>query len=384
MIRFSFKDFFWFCSGANRQILRQCPVLEGHKYVLTGAFVFFIGILAAFSGGYALYTDFQSPFIGLLFGLLWGVVIFNLYRLIVSRINKEASPVRQWMQAMPRFLLVLVLSVVIAKPLELRIFKPELDSILAERMEASFDLITKKINERIAGIETETESLFNIRERLYQEYRCECGGACGTGKVGRRTECERKEAQYRQANQKYQALKAENDPLIAAARLEALTLDKVKTVETLHGLVPRISAAQELPFLPSFFIALLVFMLGIAPVLFKALAQPGSYDDALRVLEETRLKINLENLLRQQQDQTDIGLSLQVHPMKPKIAREFLWLLINLVLAIPLTYLFIFYSEKYLLTAQIGLGYFCIFIGLVLLRIIILMIKNVLTMHGLA
>ena len=274
---------------------------------MTGAFVFFIGMLAAFSGGYALYVAFQSLCVALLFGLLWGAAISSLYRLIVSTIKKEASLSRQWMQAMPRFLLALVLSVVIAKPLELRIFNPEIDSILADekrneaiRIEGLYDLRIKKIDERIAGIKAETESLFNIRERLYQEYRCECDGACGTGKVARGTECERKEAKYRQADREYQALKSENDQLIAAARTDASGLDQKKKTALLQwsythsdGLVARLSAAQELPILPGFLIALFIFMLGIAPVLFKVLAQRGSYDEALRVLEETRLKINL-------------------------------------------------------------------------------------------
>lgn len=78
-------------------------------------------------------------------------------------------------------------------------------------------------------------------------------------------------------------------------------------------------------------------------------------------------------------------LALQVPHIKIIISREFLWLLINLVLAIPLTYLFIFYfldvvaegdslteSEKNWITEM----YVCIFIGMVLLRIIIKVIKK--------
>lgn len=78
-------------------------------------------------------------------------------------------------------------------------------------------------------------------------------------------------------------------------------------------------------------------------------------------------------------------LALQLPNIKKIISREFLWLLINLVLAIPLTYLFIFYflevvaegdsfteSEKNWITEI----YVCIFIGLLLLRIIIKVIKK--------
>lgn len=190
-------------------------------------------------------------------------------------------------QPLVRFLLAMVLSVVIAKPLELSIFKPEIDSILfhekrdkAILIEASFDLKTKKINERIAGFKTETESLFNIRERLFQEYRCSCEGACGTGKVARRTECERKEAEYRQADQEFQALKTENDRLIAAAHSDASTVDQQKQAALLQwsstrsdGLMARLEASGKLPILPGMSIFLLTLMLVLAPVLLKMLKQ---------------------------------------------------------------------------------------------------------------
>ena len=48
----SLKDFFWFCAGANHSLLRRCPT-ETSKFTGIGAAVFFTGLLAAFSGGYA-------------------------------------------------------------------------------------------------------------------------------------------------------------------------------------------------------------------------------------------------------------------------------------------------------------------------------------------
>jgi Domain of unknown function (DUF4407) len=52
--------FFWFCSGANTDILDDCPQSEQHKYVGIGATVFFTGLLASISGGYALFTVFNT------------------------------------------------------------------------------------------------------------------------------------------------------------------------------------------------------------------------------------------------------------------------------------------------------------------------------------
>ena len=48
------KKFFWFCSGANRQILDTCPESEQTKFVGIGATVFFTALLASMSGGYAM------------------------------------------------------------------------------------------------------------------------------------------------------------------------------------------------------------------------------------------------------------------------------------------------------------------------------------------
>ncbi len=248
--------------------------------ILSGA-VFLTGLLAALSGGYALFTAFHNWPAAVLFGLVWGALIFKLNRYIVSSLKKNTGTHNTWLQALPRFGLAFILSLVIAKPLELRIFKTEIDSILfdekrdeAIRIEASFDLKIKKINERIAGIKTETESLFNIRERLYQEYRCACDGACGTGKVGRGTECERKEAKYRQADQEFQNLKTKNDRLIAAANADALAVDQQKKTALLQwlstrrdGLVARLEASGKLSFLPGLSILLLIMMVIIAPVL---------------------------------------------------------------------------------------------------------------------
>lgn len=333
------RNFFWFCAGADPVLLAQAPVAESARYAGIGGAVFFTGLLAALSGGYALFTAFQNWPAAVLFGLIWGALIFNLDRLIVSSLKKDAGTHNAWLQALPRFLLALILSLVIAKPLELRIFKPEIDSILADekrdkaiRIEGLFDLKTKKINERIAGIKTETESLFNIRERLYQEYRCECDGTCGTGKVGRGTECERKEAKYQQADQEYQALKTENDRLIAAARSDALAVDQQKKTTLLQwsstrsdGLVARLEASGKLPFLPGLFILLLILMVEIAPVLSKLLTPAGVYEHATR-MAETRFVIRQEELLQQEQQaadqQSDLRLRLHAEELNQQVDQK--------------------------------------------------------------
>lgn len=123
------NKFFWFCSGVYHGILDKYPT-EHSKYAGIGATIFFTGLFAALSGGYALYFVFSgSPWAVLysvLFGILWGLAIFNMDRYIVSSINKNASGFKQFLQATPRILLAILIGIVISRPLELKIFDKEI------------------------------------------------------------------------------------------------------------------------------------------------------------------------------------------------------------------------------------------------------------------
>ncbi|HEY0175383.1 MAG TPA: DUF4407 domain-containing protein, partial [Pedobacter sp.] len=48
----AFYRFFWFCSGVHQPTLENHPT-EHNKYVGIGATIFFTGLFAALSGGYA-------------------------------------------------------------------------------------------------------------------------------------------------------------------------------------------------------------------------------------------------------------------------------------------------------------------------------------------
>lgn len=291
------RNFFWFCSGARREILLQCPAFESNKYIGIGATVFFTGLLAALSGAYAFYIAFRSLFGAVVFGLLWGGAIFGLYRPMVSSIKKEVGFRKLLAQSIPRLFLALALTLVIAKPIELRIFQPEIEEILVAEKAAKISQLDQlfrgkiqTVDAKVASIKAETQANFQIRENLYQEYRCECDGTCGTGKIGGGSECERKEAKYRQADEEYQALKAENESLILDLHAEIKTLEQKSQVaqQTLQsqfteGLMARLSAANQLPFWPSFFISLLIFLIAVAPILSKILIPAGPYDKAIQV-----------------------------------------------------------------------------------------------------
>ena len=138
------KRFFLMCSGATREILYAPSCLtEWNKYAMLGAIICFTAGFAALSGGYAAYTAFRDPAVATALGVLWGLFIFTLDRLIVSGIRKQPhEPSDPWsvvvgkslrglIQAFPRLVLAVFLAIVIATPLELKLFEREIQWSMA-------------------------------------------------------------------------------------------------------------------------------------------------------------------------------------------------------------------------------------------------------------
>ena len=98
------SEFLLQCSGVDREILRECPTDE-NKYIGIGGTVLFTGILAFFSSAYAIYTVFDSYFMAVLFGTIWGLMIFNLDRYIVSSMKSRGSLFRDFVVAFPRLVM---------------------------------------------------------------------------------------------------------------------------------------------------------------------------------------------------------------------------------------------------------------------------------------
>jgi hypothetical protein len=117
-----FTDFLVTCSGANKDIIKQCPT-EYTKFTGIGATILLTAFMAVVSGGYAIYFVFSSLSVSVVFGIFWGIIIFNLDRYIVSSIKKTGVFKEEFLFALPRLFIALVLAVSISKPLELRLFE---------------------------------------------------------------------------------------------------------------------------------------------------------------------------------------------------------------------------------------------------------------------
>lgn len=169
----SLKKFFWWCAGVHSQTLKKYPE-EHSKYFSIGATIFFTGLFAAIASGYALYFVFSGSsfalIYALLFGLIWGLAIFNMDRYIVLSIDKSKSGFKQFLQALPRIILAIIIGIVISRPLELKIFDKEIKNTLRveylQKQQATIDTLNSTFENKyqveysqLKTIKTQADSL---------------------------------------------------------------------------------------------------------------------------------------------------------------------------------------------------------------------------------
>ncbi|MEM9823449.1 MAG: DUF4407 domain-containing protein [Bacteroidota bacterium] len=172
------SNLFIFCSGAKQSILVNCPD-ERSKYAGMGATVLFTGLLAMLSGGYAFSQVFYDhPYvlpISLVFALFWGLIIFNLDRLIIMNIRKEGSIWKELSVASGRIVLAIFIAIVISKPLEVKLFEDRISTLIESAQFAQDSIDFKRTNEtygideRNANYKASQDKIASLRDRLTNE-----------------------------------------------------------------------------------------------------------------------------------------------------------------------------------------------------------------------
>ncbi|MBF6607683.1 MAG: DUF4407 domain-containing protein [Flavobacterium sp.] len=307
------KSFFILCSGADRNLLSTCSEGEQTKYAGIGATVFFTAVMAFIAGSYALYTVFDSALPAIAFGLVWGLLIFNLDRYIVSTMRKREKFGSEFLQALPRIVLAIIIAIVISKPLEIKIFEKEIATVLLKEKNAMAlanknevaNYFQSDVEQNKAAIDslksqiTKKEAEVNA---LYETYITEAEGTKGTMKLGKGPVFKEKIAKHDLAKSELDSIRKANFALITERENRAKTLQadldkKVSETQPIidgfDGLMARINALNKLPFLPSLFIMLLFLAIETAPIIAKLLSPKGEYDFKLEDLE-TALQATLE------------------------------------------------------------------------------------------
>jgi hypothetical protein len=306
------KRFFIICSGSDSEILENCSSGEQNKYAGIGATVFFTAVLAFVAASYALYTVFDNLYSAIFFGLIWGLLIFNLDRYIVSTIKKTGNVLDEIIQASPRIILAVIIAIVISKPLELKIFEKEINQVLLEQKNeltlANKNQIAEQFTPTLGNLNNDISSLqqqIDTKEAevnaLYDVYISEAEGTAGTKLLGKGPVYSEKREKHDAALADLQQLKAENKAKITGVETqigqlksayEAQIITTQPIINNFDGLMARVNALGKLPWLPSFFIFLLFLAIETSPIFAKLLSPKGAYDYKLED-QEAAVKTNV-------------------------------------------------------------------------------------------
>jgi len=311
------QDFFLFCSGVESSVLEKCPI-DRNKYAGIGATVFFTGVLAFFSSGYALFTVFDSYWLAGGFGLVWGLMIFNLDRYIVMSMKSNGKWWRDFFVAFPRLVMAVLLALVISKPLELKIFEKEIRAEMVQMEQEVFkqqeDRVQLRYLSQIAelrgqatALKSELSAKTAYRDSLAKTAVQEADGTGGSRKknLGPIYRAKKDAADHAQAE--LNAFLLENQPLVrekelaaqqfeAAAQMDIAQLDRSRY----DGLAARLDALSRLAgrslaiFWASIFITLLFVAVETAPILVKLISYRSPYDFVLHQQEHVFEMANLE------------------------------------------------------------------------------------------
>jgi hypothetical protein len=309
------ENFFIFCSGIDRNILAETPT-ERNKYAGIGATVFFTGVFAMVASNYALYTVFNDVYISSGFGLLWGLLIFNLDRYIVSSLKKKGHFFRDFGLSLPRIVLAVIISIVISKPLELKIFETEINaeiiSMQQEKRKEHEDLLKSryqndidKVENEILAINEKISSIRGNRDMLKQDAMGEADGTGGSKIRNMGPIFKAKMAAAASAEEELKAKEIESAPQLAekeSRKKELLAAREadMKKMEfaALTGFASRMEALGRITdkshavLVASLFLMLLFIAIETAPLFVKLISERSPYD---YILDKAEVAIEMDH-----------------------------------------------------------------------------------------
>jgi hypothetical protein len=323
--------FFWWCAGADERLLDEhCPASDHVKYFCLGGIVLATGFLAFLSSTYGFYTVFAPKgedamdvivntewiLISCIMGIIWGYIIFNLDRFIISSTGKgdgkDTISASEFLNAIPRLLMALILGVVISAPLETRILKTEIDAELSIKQEvyldklntasdslmdkqirtwqSKIDPIQKRIDDQKKYIETRRLEIKNQRGLL----ELEAEGKTGSGTPGRgpayrdkKENLDKMELELNDLGKKSEQGELETRNEIENYKTEIRKIDaqriskradNVKRAQNLDGLLERIKISHEIGGWIPWLILGMFLCIEMGPILFKLMMSKTPYD----------------------------------------------------------------------------------------------------------
>lgn len=308
--------FLWKAAGGDRYILERATYSDQIKYMCLGGIVFATGAMAGLAGGYAFYTIFSpkgsalvddihypTTILSVIFGIIWGLMIFNIDRFIVTSTGKgdgtEKITWDEFKSAIPRIIMGAIIAITISKPIEIRMFQTEINNKLYEhqlelqkefekKTTANFEERLKVVEDDLGEVGKQRQDLIERIKTAEQAYTDNLMGkaqgiGAGNGPLSKalksqidalNTELERFDqmngAKIAEADKKRKEILAEKEKVLAT---------NVQVAQGLDGLLERIKLSHEVAgFWITLFITLLFLSIELTPIFFKLMLNKTPYD----------------------------------------------------------------------------------------------------------
>ncbi len=306
------KKFFLYLSKTDPAIIEQLvniqPVVgKDARFAQSslGLMVFITGVLAFASGGYALYTTFQTWYVAAIVGFIYACLIMAFDREIVSASDKRTV----WI----RFPLALFIGIAVALPLEMRLLQGRIDKQLEQQEQAENKEALTRRDQLVDGFRTETRRLQGEVEKYRDEINrwgevmeAEVVGRVGNKRTGKRTEIpgegpayraasrnkEENDALHRKTEADLQRHLAEEPKIITEAeqvykqRFISQTYDFLSRFEALETLKGQSPGAWKI----SWVLRLLFIFIELFPALARLLAPPNVYTGLIESRRNTTIQ----------------------------------------------------------------------------------------------
>jgi hypothetical protein len=273
-----------------------------------GGIVFATGAMAGLAGGYAFYTIFSPkgsaledsihlPTVALsfLFGIIWGLMIFNIDRFIVTSTGKgdgtEKITWEEFKSAIPRIIMGAIIAITISKPIEIRMFQTEINIKLKEKQieqqtayiektKKNFQIELDRNSKDLAKYEQEIQDKIARHKFLEAQYIEEARIiTVGPRALALKAQMEKVDEEIRNDKQNAEYLKLIKDKENIETRLDDALKESQKTADGLDGLLERIKLAHEVAgFWITLFITLLFLAIELTPIFFKLMLNKTPYD----------------------------------------------------------------------------------------------------------
>lgn len=373
----------WKAAGADRYILERSTYSDHVKYACLGGIVIATGLMASLAGGYAFYIIFgqqtanlaqgaeatieaaSSPTLAIifsiLFGLIWGLIIFNIDRFIVASTGKgdgsEAITLSEIKTAIPRILMGIIIAITISKPVELRMFQQEIEVELNSRRIKEVGKQKKEVSKLYEEeLELIQEEIIRLREDInkYETKRqekldilnIEVDGSGSIGGVGYGPVAKLKQLELELAKREYDSVRSIN---LSAIKIQEIKFSKTDSImqreiadaetsaKSLDGLMARLKIVDELakgkdedgnvnedaiPWI-IIFITLLFMAIELTPIFFKMMLIKSPYDyleDNIKSLQ--RADLGIEVKYDYYEDREGVQRNLVIHHQANKLLAE--------------------------------------------------------------